>query len=95
MILAITFSVTTAATAGLTVLSLALGLCFMRLVRGPSLADRVVALDLMAILLVGLLVLHGIAVSQPESLRIATVLALINFLGTIGFAIYLQRKALA
>lgn len=77
----------------LAVLSIAICLCFVRLVRGPSLPDRVLGLDMIALLLVGLLVVHGIAESQPESLRIATVLALINFIGTIGFATYVRRRA--
>ena len=80
-------------TIGLVALSLAVGLCLWRLALGPTLADRVVALDLMAILLVGGLVLFGLEKPRTEPLRVATVLALMNFLGTVGFAIYLQRKA--
>lgn len=78
---------------GLVFLSAALILCFVRLWIGPSLPDRVVALDSVATLLVGLLVLNGIANRDMESLRVATVLALINFVGTIGFAYYLGRSA--
>lgn len=81
------------ATAGLWLLSLAICACFVRLVIGPTLPDRVVALDMIATLLVGLLVLSGIADSRPESLRIAMALALLNFLGTIAFAAYVARKA--
>lgn len=83
-----------ASRAGLAVLSLAILLCFIRLTIGPTLADRALALDMVAVLLVGMLVLHGIADAQPESLRVAIVLALLNFLGTIAFAIYMRRKAL-
>lgn len=83
----------TAAWIGMAALSLAIILCFIRLTIGPSLADRVVALDLIAVLLVGLLVLLTTLQSEGESLRVATVLALINFLGTIGFAVYIRRKA--
>lgn len=80
-------------TVGLIALSVAVGLCLWRLARGPTLADRVVALDLMAILLVGVFVVFGLEKPRTEPLRVATVLALMNFLGTVGFAIYLQRKA--
>lgn len=79
---------------GLAVLSLAILMCFIRLSIGPTLADRALALDMIAVLLVGMLVLHGIADAQPESLRVAIVLALLNFLGTVAFAIYMRRKAL-
>jgi multicomponent Na+:H+ antiporter subunit F len=81
----------TMAAIGLAVQSAAVLLAFVRLARGPTLADRVVALDLVAILLVGLLVLDGLAASEPAPLQVATVLALVNFLGTTAFAIYIQR----
>ena len=83
-----------ASQAGLAVLSLAILMCFIRLAIGPTLADRALALDMIAVLLVGMLVLHGIVDAQPESLRVAIVLALLNFLGTVAFAIYMRRKAL-
>lgn len=85
--------VTLSATIGLAVLSVGAALCFARLVIGPSLADRAIALDMIAILLVGMLTLHGVAESREESLRVATVLALINFLGTVAFAVYITRRA--
>jgi multicomponent Na+:H+ antiporter subunit F len=90
--LAVASPSTLAAAAGLATLSVALVVCFWRLVVGPSLPDRVVALDLIAVLLVGLLVLHSVAESEPNSLRVALVLALINFLATVGFAVYVGRR---
>ena len=81
------------ATAGMWLLGLATCASFVRLVAGPTLPDRVVALDMIATLLVGMLVLSGIADSRPESVRIAMVLALLNFVGTIAFAGYVARKA--
>lgn len=93
MMLAAMTPISVATTIGLVALSVALALCLARLALGPTLADRVVALDLMAILLVGLFVVSGIELPRTEPIRVATVLALINFIGTVGFAIYLQRKA--
>ena len=82
----------TTASLALALLSVALVLCFVRLAIGPSLPDRVVALDLVAVLLAGALVLHSIAAAEPNSLRVALVLALINFLATVGFAAYMGRR---
>ena len=82
-----------ASRAGLAVLSLAVVICSLRLAIGPTLADRAVALDLIAVLLVGMLVLHGMAEEQPDSLRVAIVMALLNFLGTIAFAVYMRKRA--
>ena len=74
-------------------LSLALVLAFIRMARGPSVADRIVALDLMAILSVGIIMLYDVATSLPVFLDAAIVLALVGFAGTIGFAKYLERRA--
>lgn len=93
MILAAASLVSIVGNIALSVLSVSLCLSFWRLVIGPSLLDRVVALDLAATLLVGALVLHGIAATEPVSLRVATVLALLNFLGTVGFATYVSKKS--
>ena len=81
------------AAAALAVLSVAVCVCFVRLAIGPSLPDRVVALDMIGTLLVGMFVLSGIVDAQPETVRVATVLALINFLATVAFATYVRRKA--
>jgi multicomponent Na+:H+ antiporter subunit F len=74
-------------------LSIALFLAFVRLVRGPSLPDRVVALDLIAVLSVGFIAMYALDTKQPIFLDAAIVLALIAFLGTIAFARYLERRA--
>ena len=75
----------------LVMLVIALGLAFLRLVLGPSLPDRVVALDLVATLLVGLIAVSAIETGDVIFLRVAMVVALFNFIGTIGFCWYLQR----
>lgn len=80
-------------TIGFGLLSAAFFLAFIRLARGPSLPDRVVALDLLASLSVGWIALYAIATNQPVFLDVAIVLALISFLGTVGFAYYIAKGA--
>lgn len=65
---------------------------FVRLVRGPSLPDRVVALDLMATLIIAISAAYAVVTDQPAYLDAAIVLALITFLGTVAFAYYLNRS---
>lgn len=74
-------------------LSLAMLLAFLRLFRGPSLPDRVVALDLIAILVVGMIILYDITTSVPVFLDAAVILLLVGFAGTVAFATYLERRA--
>jgi len=68
-------------------------LAFVRLVRGPSLPDRVVALDLTATLVVGIIVVYNLATRQPVLLDVALVMALVGFLGAVAFAYYVERGA--
>lgn len=68
-------------------------IAFVRLVRGPSLPDRVVALDLMATLIIAVTATYSVVTDQPAYLDAAIVLALIAFLGTVAFAYYLSRMA--
>lgn len=73
-------------------LSVALVLAFVRLVRGPSLPDRVVALDLIAVIIVGFTAAYAINYNQFQLLDVAIVIATIVFLGTVAFARYIERR---
>lgn len=83
--------VDTTARFSMVVLVIAVSLAFLRLVLGPSLPDRVVALDLVATLLVGIVAVSSVETGDAIFLRAAMVVALFNFIGTIGFCWYLQR----
>ena len=76
----------------LVMLSVGLFLAFFRLVIGPTLLDRVVALDLTAVLTVGIVAVTAIDTGQHVFLDAAIVVALITFLGTIAFARYVERR---
>ena len=69
----------------------AFALAFVRLVVGPALADRVVALDLIAFLSIGLIAVYTIDTGVTAWLDIAITLALVAFLGTIAFARFILR----
>jgi len=56
-------------------------MAFIRLIKGPSLPDRVIALDLIAALIFGVIVTNSIANNDQIYLDVAIVLALIAFLG--------------
>jgi len=67
-------------------------LAFIRLLRGPSLPDRVIALDILSVLGIGIIVAFAIATDQPVFIDAASVLALVSFLGTVAFAAYVERR---
>lgn len=76
---------------GLPLLAVAVFLAFLRVLRGPTLADRVVGLDLLASMAIGVIAVYAIATDDAVFLDIAFVLALLSFLGTVAFGFYLER----
>jgi multicomponent Na+:H+ antiporter subunit F len=75
----------------LALMALALCLAFVRLFRGPTLPDRVVALELFSSILVGIIGVIAIATDVPSLLDVAIVMALMAFMAAIGFARFLER----
>ena len=76
----------------LPLLAVAIVLAFVRLARGPSLPDRVIAFDLLATFGIAVLAAYAVATDQPAYLDVGLLLALVAFLGTIAFAHYLERS---
>lgn len=76
----------------LTMLAVAAALTFIRLAMGPTLPDRVIAIDLIGVLLVCLLVLMAGVTSQQSFLDVSMVVALISFVGTVAYARYIERE---
>jgi multicomponent Na+:H+ antiporter subunit F len=73
------------------ILSAGMVLAFIRLMKGPTLADRVVAVDALATMAIGALVLVAIQTNTPLMLDIALAIALVVFLGTIAMAMTIER----
>ncbi|MBM9469230.1 monovalent cation/H+ antiporter complex subunit F [Nakamurella leprariae] len=68
------------------------GICAMvRLLRGPSLIDRVIALDVLLAILVGVIVVVAAVTRSSITLVAAVVVALLGFLGSAGLAKLLPR----
>lgn len=75
----------------LLVLTLSAALCMVRLMRGPSLPDRVVALDQIGIHIVALATVYSIQVNRAVFLDVAVVVALLAFIATIAFARFIEQ----
>ena len=67
-------------------------LAMLRLIKGPSLPDRVVALDTMTVLIVAFCGLYALDTGSSAFLDVAVVLALIGFLATVALARFVERK---
>ncbi len=74
------------------ILTLSVILSFIRLYKGPDIADRVIALDLIITIGIGLITAYSIRTGQAMFLDVAMIFALIAFLGTIAFSFYLDKR---
>lgn len=73
-------------------MALAAAMSVLRLVRGPTLPDHVVALDLIGTIVTGAVAVHAIRTEQPVYIYASLVLGLVLFLGTVAIGYYLERK---
>lgn len=85
---------TTVTSVAMFMLALAAAMAVIRLLRGPSAPDRVVAVDLLGTLSVSLLVVGAAASGQQAFLDAALIIALIAFVSTIAYAQFIERKRL-
>jgi len=65
-------------------------LCLLRMLKGPSSADRAVAVDTAATVTTALLVLLGFVFNRYVYLDVALVYALLTFIGAVAIARYLE-----
>ncbi|MBE0611143.1 MAG: cation:proton antiporter [Dehalococcoidia bacterium] len=72
-------------------MSAGLVLAMVRLVRGPSLPDRVVALDLITMLGLGMLAVYSMSTERTAYLDVGIVLTLVTFIATISFAYFIEK----
>jgi len=76
----------------LAMLAVTAGMTFIRLLKGPTLPDRVIAIDLIGVLMVCILVVTAAATHQQAFLDVAMVVALISFVGTVAYSRYIERS---
>lgn len=70
---------------------IALGLSFYRLLKGPDLPDRILALDTLYINAIALLILFGLYLGSPLYFEAALLIAVMGFVGTVALSKYLLR----
>ncbi len=75
----------------LTFIGVGIILCFLRMMGGPSSADRMVGVDTFATVTVALLVLLGFILERRVYLDVSLVYAVLTFVGTVVVARYFER----
>jgi multicomponent Na+:H+ antiporter subunit F len=84
--------ITVSLTISISILSICLILTLVRFIKGPSLPDRVVALDVFAGNVLAILAIYSVLTEVEVFLNVALALSLIAFVGTMSFAYYLVRQ---
>lgn len=66
--------------------------CVLRIVLGPSLADRVLALDTLLVTIVVLVALRAARTDEGRYLDLLLVVALVAFIGTVSVGRFIERR---
>ena len=74
------------------VLIVCCAMCLFRISRGPTSADRIMATDILGIVVVGFCALLALVSGQDYYLTIAIAWALLSYIGTIALAKFLEGK---
>ncbi|MDY6915002.1 MAG: monovalent cation/H+ antiporter complex subunit F, partial [Candidatus Cloacimonadota bacterium] len=69
----------------------AIALAFFRMLKGPTIADRIISLDAMTIISISLIVFISALAKRIIYMDVAMVYALISFIGVVAVARYLER----
>jgi multicomponent Na+:H+ antiporter subunit F len=70
------------------------GLCLFRIVRGPTIPDRMIGIDIFGILVVGICAIISIQTERSFILDIGIAWIILSFIGTLTLAKYLSGKKL-
>jgi multisubunit Na+/H+ antiporter MnhF subunit len=79
----------------LVVVAVALSIAAVRLLRGPSLVDRIIAMDMLVIAAVAVTALATMATGRREFLDVGLGIAVIGFVATCAFAAFLEQRTRA
>lgn len=78
--------------AALALLAVAAALCLVRVARGPSALDRVIALDVFAVVLASGVAVRGTVTDGGVDLVLLVVISLLGFAGSVAAARLVERR---
>ena len=73
-------------------LLLAFILAFIRMLKGPDMSDRIVAMDLISSVTMAFILSYSVLVNKAIYFDIVIVISLISFIGTVAVSTYLKQK---
>lgn len=78
-------------TTGLVLITIAIGIAVLRIVLGPSLPDRVLALDVIGANLIASIAIISVLMNTTAFLEVILILGILSFIGTIAYSKYILR----
>ncbi len=75
----------------LTLFMFAIALSLYRVIRGPSLPDRAIALDTIGVNLISAIAIVSIVLKTKAYLEAILIIGILAFIGTIAFSKYIER----
>ncbi|MCM3789764.1 Na(+)/H(+) antiporter subunit F1 [Domibacillus indicus] len=78
-------------TAAVVLFSLAIGLCLLRILKGPTLPDRVVAFDVIGVNLMSIVAILSALLQTKAYLEVILIIAILAFISTVAFSKYMER----
>ncbi|HEY0861328.1 K+/H+ antiporter subunit F [Pseudoxanthomonas beigongshangi] len=84
--------VAVAIVASMHVVGLAMLLALWRLLRGPTVPDRILALDTLFVAAIAELMLFGMHLDTPIYFEAALIIAMLGFVGTVVLSKYILRR---
>lgn len=76
----------------LVLFSVTIVVALFRIIKGPSMPDRVVALDMIGVTLLSMIAIVSIILKTKAFLETILILGILSFIGTIAFSKYLERS---
>ncbi|WP_185957411.1 monovalent cation/H+ antiporter complex subunit F [Saccharicrinis carchari] len=73
-------------------LLIAFALAFARIVKGPTVRDRIVAMDLVASITMGFILVYSVVINKAMYFDIVIVISLISFIGTVAISTFLKQN---
>lgn len=75
----------------LAIIALAIVGCIYRLLKGPSIPDRIASLDLIGVLLLSMIAIISMLLKTYAYFDTILVIGILTFIGTTAFARYIER----
>lgn len=78
-------------TTALVFFAIAIGMAVIRIILGPSMPDRVLALDVIGVNLIASIAVISVLMNTKVYLEVILILGILSFIGTIAYSKFIER----